>query len=700
MGGGQATSGRGLCASAEFPPPDGSGDALRLRVGVSALRVGPTELAEAFVSATNPFRREYWQPLPPRPGPGMGELTAGLQRMQLPQQAQAEAVRVPGESETAAPGPGSQRPPRSPRARPKSTQPGETSLGAGGAPALAQGRFSRGMSDAERVALDFGCDLTERLSTRSRVSLASECLGQDMSRLEALNGFNLSASPGGSSLASAASTPPPSSGGPVGLLQSACEGVGGGGSAAGERSPTQSPGGGGGMRRVSSLQQLSHVRAPSFGGEGGILDLEEIPALTERRRLAVIMMGLPARGKTFTAMKLQRYLNWLGYQTRHFNAGAYRRRFQGGFPSRESIREIFGENDQGKAFREEMALMALEDMLEWMRTEKGQVGIFDATNTTADRRDSILKRLKGHCKVLFVESVCTDPGTLRQNILLKAHKSSDYEGVPEEEAVADFTRRIADYEARYNTLGEEDKRNQTAYVKLINTATDSGSFVANRLRGFLPTRVGYFLMNAHPVPRKVYLCRHGRSVYNTENRIGGDSGLTTEGRRFSKALANWVRALPEDERPAVVWTSTLRRTVSTAQYLGNYPQVQFKLLDEIDAGRCDGMTYEEIAEQMPEEFEARQADKLHYQYPGGESYMDVIQRLEPVITELERQRVPILIVAHQAILRALTAYLKGQPLREIPHLPMPLHTLLALTPHSYGCHEERQPLLPAARAAA
>jgi len=451
------------------------------------------------------------------------------------------------------------------------------------------------------------------------------------------------------------------------------------------------------MRRVSSLRQLSHVRAPSFGGEGGILDLEEIPALTERRRLAVVMMGLPARGKTFTAMKLQRYLNWLGYQTRHFNAGAYRRRFQGGFPSRESFGEIFGESDQGKAFREEMALMALEDMLEWMRTEKGQVGIFDATNVTTDRRDSILKRLKGHCKVLFVESVCTDPETLRQNILLKAHKSSDYEGVPEEEAVADFARRIAAYEARYNTLGEEDKRNQTAYVKLINTATDCGSFEANRVRGFLPTRVGYFLMNAHTVPRKVYLCRHGRSVYNTENRIGGDSGLTSEGRQFSMALANWVRALPEDERPAVVWTSTLRRTVSTAQYLGNYPQVQFKLLDEIDAGRCDGMTYNEIAEKMPEEFKARQADKLHYQYPGGESYMDVIQRLEPVITELERQRVPILIVAHQAILRALTAYLKGQPLREVPHLPMPLHTLLALTPHSYGCHEERQPLLPAAR---
>ena len=37
-----------------------------------------------------------------------------------------------------------------------------------------------------------------------------------------------------------------------------------------------------------------------------------------------------------------------------------------------------------------------------------------------------------------------------------------------------------------------------------------------------------------------------------------------------------------------------------------------------------------------------------YRYPHGESYVDVIQRLEPVLFELERQKAPILIVAHQA----------------------------------------------------
>ena len=32
-------------------------------------------------------------------------------------------------------------------------------------------------------------------------------------------------------------------------------------------------------------------------------------------------MGLPARGKTFTAAKLTRYLRWLGHNTKHFNVG-------------------------------------------------------------------------------------------------------------------------------------------------------------------------------------------------------------------------------------------------------------------------------------------------------------------------------------------------------------------------------------------
>ena len=46
-------------------------------------------------------------------------------------------------------------------------------------------------------------------------------------------------------------------------------------------------------------------------------------------------------------------------------------------------------------------------------------------------------------------------------------------------------------------------------------------------------------------------------------------------------------------------------------------------LNEIEAGDFDGMTYEDVAEMHPVEFADRDADKLRYRYPNGESYVDV-----------------------------------------------------------------------------
>lgn len=55
------------------------------------------------------------------------------------------------------------------------------------------------------------------------------------------------------------------------------------------------------------------------------------------------------------------------------------------------------------------------------------------------------------------------------------------------------------------------------------------------------------------------------------------------------------------------------------------------------------MQYQEIAEKFPEDFQARDDDKYNYRYRGGESYRDVVIRLEPIIMELERSENIIII---------------------------------------------------------
>lgn len=140
----------------------------------------------------------------------------------------------------------------------------------------------------------------------------------------------------------------------------------------------------------------------------------------------------------------------------------------------------------------------------------------------------------------------------------------------------------------------------------------------------------------------------------------------------------------------VIWTSTLRRTIQTARHLiaeTGYEKLEWKALDELDSGVCDGLTYEQIEEQYPEDFAARDEDKYNYRYRGGESYRDVVIRLEPIIMELERSE-NVVIVTHQAVLRCIYAYFKNIPQEQSPWMKVPLHTLIKLTPGAYETKEE------------
>ena len=43
-------------------------------------------------------------------------------------------------------------------------------------------------------------------------------------------------------------------------------------------------------------------------------------------KLIFIFVGLPASGKSYTSFHLHQYFNWLGYPTKIFNCGEYRRK--------------------------------------------------------------------------------------------------------------------------------------------------------------------------------------------------------------------------------------------------------------------------------------------------------------------------------------------------------------------------------------
>ena len=83
---------------------------------------------------------------------------------------------------------------------------------------------------------------------------------------------------------------------------------------------------------------------------------------------------------------------------------------------------------------------ALDDAINWLKTGSGDVAIFDATNTTRERRHNVFTRIviQNHLRCMFLESICTSDEIVESNVReVKVH-SPDYKGVEATEAITDF----------------------------------------------------------------------------------------------------------------------------------------------------------------------------------------------------------------------------------------------------------------------
>ncbi|KAL3077145.1 hypothetical protein niasHS_013134 [Heterodera schachtii] len=402
----------------------------------------------------------------------------------------------------------------------------------------------------------------------------------------------------------------------------------------------------------------------------------------------IALVGLPARGKTYISHKLCRYLNWIGIKTRAFNVGEYRRQACDFF--QQGASEFFSPNNQiGTQIRDHCAKLAMEDMGLYLEKKEGEVAVFDATNTTRQRRKWLVdycqrERINPKFRIFFVESVCDDPDIIAANISEVKVNSPDYRGkMTEEEAKADFLRRIENYKLQYEPLDNE-KDDHLSYIKVINAGR---SFFVHNVNGHVQSRVVYFLMNISLLPRSIYLTRHGESEYNKIGRLGGDSPLSDNGVKYAEKLKEYFEH--ESIEDLRIWCSQKIRAAQTANHLKKLSSYieYLKVLDEIDAGICEGLTYEDFQTRYPKQFAERDKDKYHYRYPSGESYEDLVVRLEPVIMELERQS-DILVVSHQAVLRCILAYFNNNNRADLPYLNVPLHTVIKLTPKAYSCNVE------------
>jgi len=194
-------------------------------------------------------------------------------------------------------------------------------------------------------------------------------------------------------------------------------------------------------------------------------------------------------------------LKWLSIDAKVFNVGTYRRN-----DTPQPTADFFDTNNrQGERMRRAAAEAALNDMVKWFEEKHGTIAIFDATNSTKDRRRWINNECEKHnIQTLFVESRCDDENLIMSNILEVKTTSPDYKGTDPEAAALDFRNRIRNYEKVYQTLdGDADEKDLT-YIKIMNVGAQ---IVINQIHDYLQSRIVYYLMNLHIKPRSIWLSR-------------------------------------------------------------------------------------------------------------------------------------------------------------------------------------------------
>ncbi|GMH53232.1 hypothetical protein TL16_g01405 [Triparma laevis f. inornata] len=393
-----------------------------------------------------------------------------------------------------------------------------------------------------------------------------------------------------------------------------------------------------------------------------------MPTPQSDSKLVLIMVGLPARGKSYISHKVLSYFRWQGVRADIFNVGKFRRKMMQNEPKQAA--EFFASDNRGGASkREELAMAVLDELIKWScEDSEPSIVIFDATNTTNARRNAVVARLMTATPSLypiFVESICDSEEVLEKNLLQKIRNSPDYESMSEEDALNDLKERIKNYERVYEPL-EDDS---LSYIKLINL---HAKVICNLVHGALAHQIVNLLMSVHIQPRPIWLTRPGTVVKATHPsapatapldvaslrrgsgllfKVTDVAPLDEKGRDYAKKLSSFIRDRANG-KDVKVHCSTLGRSNETVKDFCNDHSAQsskivlWSALNNLDTGICHGMTPSQIQSSMPTEFEEFMKNPFTYRVPNGESYSDLVKRLDPFVLHMERTTDPMLVVSH------------------------------------------------------
>jgi probable phosphoglycerate mutase len=163
---------------------------------------------------------------------------------------------------------------------------------------------------------------------------------------------------------------------------------------------------------------------------------------------------------------------------------------------------------------------------------------------------------------------------------------------------------------------------------------------------------------------KLYLVRHGQTLWNLEGRLQGwkDSSLTNHGINQAKKAKKALEHIQFD----ALYSSDRGRTLQTATIITDDEKKIRKSsgLREMSFGEWEGQLIEDVKDKYSENYWAlfNAADK--YISIGGEDYQSLKNRVIPEINKIieENQGENILIVSHALTIKTILSHFENRSL--------------------------------------
>ena len=155
---------------------------------------------------------------------------------------------------------------------------------------------------------------------------------------------------------------------------------------------------------------------------------------------------------------------------------------------------------------------------------------------------------------------------------------------------------------------------------------------------------------------RLFLVRHGELTTSSEWRYVGhmDVDMTANGVEQIKRVGLHLIKQNID----IILSSDLKRSARSAEIIGGLTGIepeQDKNFREINIGRWEGLTKDEIMEKFRAEFKEREQNLSEFRVENGESYVDLERRVIPALKAcIEKYRGKnLLLVAHGGVNRVI-----------------------------------------------